>query len=202
MALAPLNPETRNLIDGRLVGASNGRTFDNVNPATEEVVGTCADGTREDMHAAIAAARRAFDETDWSTDAAFRKKCLLQLCEARPHRVTRFVNIDGMPSLRRAPDVADHERTRMLENEISGWLDRRLRANELQRPAGTLDDLAKRRGRMNPRMSHDWLRYLVTRGALVGEPAERAPGEQRHRHEDRQREQQQRDADPPHPEKR
>jgi len=82
MALAPLNPETRNLIAGRLVGASNGATFENVNPATEEVIGTCADGTREDMHAAIAAARRAFDETDWSTDAAFRKKCLLQLCEA------------------------------------------------------------------------------------------------------------------------
>ena len=82
MALAPLNPETRNLIAGRLVGASSGATFENVNPATEEVIGTCADGTREDMHAAIAAARRAFDETDWSTDAAFRKKCLLQLCEA------------------------------------------------------------------------------------------------------------------------
>jgi pimeloyl-ACP methyl ester carboxylesterase len=90
---------------------------------------------------------------------------LLQLCEARPHRVTRFVNIDGMPSLRRAPDVADHERTRMLENEITGWLDRRRRANELVRPPGTLDDLARRRGRMNPRMTHDWLRYLVTRGA-------------------------------------
>ena len=82
MALAPLNPETRNLIEGRLVGASSGATFENVNPATEEVIGTCADGTREDMHAAIAAARRAFDETDWSTDAAFRKKCLLQLREA------------------------------------------------------------------------------------------------------------------------
>jgi aldehyde dehydrogenase (NAD+) len=82
MALAPLNPETRNLIAGRLVGASNGATFENVNPATEEVIGSCADGTREDMHVAIAAARRAFDETDWSTDAAFRKKCLLQLCEA------------------------------------------------------------------------------------------------------------------------
>jgi aldehyde dehydrogenase (NAD+) len=82
MALAPLNPETRNLIGGKLVGASNRATFDNVNPATEEVIGSCADGTREDMHAAIAAARRAFDETDWSTDAAFRKKCLVQLCEA------------------------------------------------------------------------------------------------------------------------
>ena len=82
MALAPLNPETRNLIGGRLVAASNGATFENVNPATEEVIGVCADGTKDDMHAAIAAARRAFDETDWSTNAAFRKRACAQLAEA------------------------------------------------------------------------------------------------------------------------
>jgi aldehyde dehydrogenase (NAD+) len=82
MALVPLNPETRNLIAGELVGASNGASFENLNPATEEVIGTCADGTREDMHAAISAARRAFDETDWSLDAAFRRKCLTQLSDA------------------------------------------------------------------------------------------------------------------------
>jgi aldehyde dehydrogenase (NAD+) len=82
MALAPLNPETRNLIDGRLVGASNGATFENVNPATEEVIGVCADGTKDDMQAAIGAARRAFDETDWSTNAAFRQRCLTQLSAA------------------------------------------------------------------------------------------------------------------------
>ncbi len=82
MALAPLNPETRNLIAGKLVAASNGATFENVNPATEEVLGVCADGTKEDMHAAIGAARRAFDETDWSTNAAFRKHCLTQLADA------------------------------------------------------------------------------------------------------------------------
>jgi aldehyde dehydrogenase (NAD+) len=82
MALAALNPETRNLIDGALCGASNGATFENVNPATEEVIGVCADGTKDDMNAAIAAARRAFDASDWSQDAAFRKKCLLQLHEA------------------------------------------------------------------------------------------------------------------------
>jgi aldehyde dehydrogenase (NAD+) len=82
MALATLNPETRNLIGGKLVPASNGATFDNVNPATEEVLGTCADGTKDDMNAAIAAARRAFDESDWSTNAAFRRKCLTQLAEA------------------------------------------------------------------------------------------------------------------------
>jgi aldehyde dehydrogenase (NAD+) len=74
--------ETRNLIGGRLVEASSGATFDNVNPATEEVIGVCADASAEDIDAAIAAARRAFDETNWSTDHAFRQRCLQQLCEA------------------------------------------------------------------------------------------------------------------------
>ena len=74
--------ETRNLIDGKLVPASSGATFENINPATEEVLGVCADGSQEDLDAAIAAARRAFDETSWSTDAAFRKHCLSQLCQA------------------------------------------------------------------------------------------------------------------------
>ena len=48
--------------------ARSGRTFATVNPATEEVLGVVADGSPEDLDAAIAAARRAFDETDWSTD--------------------------------------------------------------------------------------------------------------------------------------
>ncbi len=68
-----------NLIDGELVGAADGSTFDNVNPSTEEVLGVTADGSREDMQRAVAAARRAFDETAWSTDRDFRRDCLYQL---------------------------------------------------------------------------------------------------------------------------
>jgi aldehyde dehydrogenase (NAD+) len=82
VALAPLAPEPRNLVDGRLVPASNGGTFENVNPATGEVVGTCADGTKDDMEAALAAARRAFDGTDWATNHALRARCVRQLYEA------------------------------------------------------------------------------------------------------------------------
>jgi aldehyde dehydrogenase (NAD+) len=82
MQLAPLDPEPRNLIDGRLVDASTGATFDNLDPATEETLGVCADGTKDDMESAIAAARRAFDETPWSTDVAFRRRCLEQLATA------------------------------------------------------------------------------------------------------------------------
>ena len=72
-------PEQRMLIDGELVEAASGRVFDNVNPATEEVLGSVADGSRADMERAVAAARRAFDTTDWARDHAGRKKTLLQL---------------------------------------------------------------------------------------------------------------------------
>ena len=78
MALG-FTPEERLLIDGKLVPAASGKMFDNINPATEEVIGQVADAGREDMMAAIEAARRAFDETDWSTNKELRKRCLTQL---------------------------------------------------------------------------------------------------------------------------
>ena len=71
--------ESRLLIDGKLVDASDGSTFDNINPATEEVLGVTADATPADMEAAIAAARRAFDTTDWATNPELRKRSILQL---------------------------------------------------------------------------------------------------------------------------
>jgi aldehyde dehydrogenase (NAD+) len=77
-----INAEARMLIDGRLVEAESGKTFENINPATEEVLGLVADGSAGDMSKAITAARRAFDETDWSTNRALRKRCLTQLQEA------------------------------------------------------------------------------------------------------------------------
>jgi aldehyde dehydrogenase (NAD+) len=67
------------LVEGRLIDADSGKTFDNVNPATEEVLGGVADASRAEMHRAIDAARRAFDETKWSTDRSFRQRCLEQL---------------------------------------------------------------------------------------------------------------------------
>ncbi|MGB2920310.1 MAG: aldehyde dehydrogenase [Mycobacterium sp.] len=73
--------ESRLLIDGKLVAGSSG-TFSTVNPATEETLGVAADASVEDMSAAIEAARRAFDETDWSTDTALRVRCIRQLQDA------------------------------------------------------------------------------------------------------------------------
>ena len=74
--------EERLLIDGELRPARSGRTFETVNPATEEVLGVVADGGTEDLEEAIATARRAFDHTDWSTDVERRVAGLRQLQQA------------------------------------------------------------------------------------------------------------------------
>ena len=81
-ATGPVTGERRMLIDGKLVDAKSGSTFDNINPATEEVLGPVADGAAGDMQEAIAAARRAFDGTGWGTDRQLRKHCLQQLQSA------------------------------------------------------------------------------------------------------------------------
>ncbi len=74
-----LPPPAQQLIDGKLVGASDGATYPILNPATGAEIGHAPDGTAADVDAAIAAARRAFDETDWSTNVALRLRCLRQL---------------------------------------------------------------------------------------------------------------------------
>ncbi len=70
------------LVDGRLVASSSGRTFPIIDPATGRRIGEAPDATAEDLDAAVSAARRAFDETDWSTDHELRVHCLRQLHRA------------------------------------------------------------------------------------------------------------------------
>lgn len=66
------------LIDGELRAGHEGGVFETVNPATEEVLGVAANATDADAVAAVAAARRAFDTTDWAVDHGFRARCLRQ----------------------------------------------------------------------------------------------------------------------------
>jgi aldehyde dehydrogenase (NAD+) len=75
-------PPPQLLIDGKLTAASDGATYPIWNPATGEEIGQAPDATASDVDAAIAAARRAFDETDWSTNHEFRVHCLRQLHQA------------------------------------------------------------------------------------------------------------------------
>ncbi|MGI5460342.1 aldehyde dehydrogenase family protein [Streptomyces sp. CA-249302] len=72
--------EDRLLIDGELVAAS--RSFETVDPSTGKVLGTASDAEAGHVDAAVAAARRAFDTTDWTRDRDLRLRCLRQLYDA------------------------------------------------------------------------------------------------------------------------
>jgi len=50
-----------NLINGKWVGASSGKTFSNLNPATQEILGHFPISNEKDIDRAVAAARRALD---------------------------------------------------------------------------------------------------------------------------------------------
>ncbi|MEG8177217.1 aldehyde dehydrogenase [Nocardia terpenica] len=77
-----VSPEgTALLIGGKLVPGGAG-VFDTVDPATERVLGHAADADAADLDAAVAAARAAFDDTDWPRAPAFRARCLRQLRDA------------------------------------------------------------------------------------------------------------------------
>lgn len=90
---------------------------------------------------------------------------LVHSIQALPHRFTRFACIDGLPFRSPHPDNAMHERKTMSPDKIAAWLDHRRQTVGAQRKPGAIEDLARRRARMNPRLSHEWLCYLATLGA-------------------------------------
>jgi acyl-CoA reductase-like NAD-dependent aldehyde dehydrogenase len=71
--------EGRLLVDGALVDASGGATYETIDPSTGEALGRAADARVEDAERAITAARRAFDTTEWSRDRDLRVRGLRQL---------------------------------------------------------------------------------------------------------------------------
>jgi aldehyde dehydrogenase (NAD+) len=78
----PTNPPAQQYVNGKLSGASNGASYSILNPATGAVIGQAPDSTPDDVSEAIAAARRAFDETDWSTNLPLRIRVLRQFHQA------------------------------------------------------------------------------------------------------------------------
>src|SRR5262252_2401195 len=66
----------RMLINGEWVRAASGKTFESRNPATGELLATVAEGDREDIDRAVAAARAAF-EGPWSKFKPFERQALL-----------------------------------------------------------------------------------------------------------------------------
>ncbi len=66
-------------IDGQWVASEGGAQAESINPATGDVLGKFAAGGAAEAQAAIGAARRAFDQTDWSQRPRLRAAVLLEM---------------------------------------------------------------------------------------------------------------------------
>ena len=69
--------ERRNLIGGKWVAAGDGRTLDVLSPSDGAVFAKIARGGAADVNAAVAAARKAFDEGAWGRMPAFERGRLM-----------------------------------------------------------------------------------------------------------------------------
>ena len=72
----------RMLIDGSWVDASDGHTFDSVNPATGKIWARVPEATADDVNTAVSAADRAFNEGPWAAmSPTQRGHCLRRLAD-------------------------------------------------------------------------------------------------------------------------
>ena len=65
-------------VGGRFQPSVSGAVFETLNPTTNEVLAFAADGREEDVAAAVAAARRAFDEGPWPRMSATERAAVLR----------------------------------------------------------------------------------------------------------------------------
>ncbi|MGE4489489.1 MAG: aldehyde dehydrogenase family protein [Kiritimatiellales bacterium] len=99
-------------INGEWVLSSSGKTRKSINPANGETLALVTDGTVEDVDAAVAAARAAFDEGPWGTTPAQGRAALLfKLADAVEANTEELVELEmrdnGKPRRETEYDVAD-----------------------------------------------------------------------------------------------
>ena len=116
---AKANPETNHFIGGDFLPASDGGTFQDINPSNGEVIANVAAGTADDIDHAVATARAAFQGGSWSRMAPGDRKQIMyrfaDLIEANTKELAVLETLDmGKPIADvyggDIPYVADHIR--------------------------------------------------------------------------------------------
>ncbi len=83
------------LINGKWVDAASGKTFPTYNPATGEVLAHVAEGDKEDIDRAVAAARAAFDKGPWrNITPSERGRVIWKLADLLEKRLEEFAQLE------------------------------------------------------------------------------------------------------------
>ena len=89
--------QTKMLIDGQWRDSVSGKTFETIDPATEEVIARVAEGDAADIDLAVKAARRAFDSGPWRTmDARDRGRLLYKLADLIEQNIDELAALETL----------------------------------------------------------------------------------------------------------
>jgi len=103
---------TQLYVDGAFVDSHSTRTLDVINPATQDVIARTPDADAQDVNAAVAAARRAFESSPWhDVTAQERGRILLRLATIVRENSSRLAELEtinnGKPIVESEFDIAD-----------------------------------------------------------------------------------------------
>lgn len=84
-------------IDGKFVESCSSKTFETINPVTEEILATVYEAEEKDIDLAVKAARKAFDVGPWSKmSAAERAKLILKLADLIEKHQEELAQLDTL----------------------------------------------------------------------------------------------------------
>jgi aldehyde dehydrogenase (NAD+) len=125
-AAKPAIRQTRLMINNEWVDASDGGTFDTLNPATGDVLSKVAHATPKDVDAAVRVARKALETGPWSRmDAADRGRLMFKLADRIEQETAELAMLESLNSGKTIKDSrGDVEGTVNTLRYYAGWADK------------------------------------------------------------------------------
>lgn len=119
--------QTKMLIDGKWRESTSGKTFETINPATEDVIAQVAEGDKADIDLAVKAARKAFDSGPWSrTDARDRGRMLYKLADLIEQHFDELAELEVLDNGKPITEARQGDLPLVLDclRYYAGWADK------------------------------------------------------------------------------
>ena len=126
-AAKPQIRQTQLLIDGQWTPARSGKTFETINPATEEVIAQVAEADAADVEKAVLAARKAFDEGPWPRmNARERGRIMMRLADLIEAEIDELAALESLDNGKPVSDALLGDIPLAIEalRYYAGWADK------------------------------------------------------------------------------
>ena len=119
--------QTKLLIDGKWRDSNSGKTFETINPATEEVIAQVAEGDAADIDLAVKAARKAFDSGPWrKMDARDRGRLMNKLADLIETNIDELAELETLDNGKPISESRNADLPLVIDcfRYYAGWADK------------------------------------------------------------------------------